>query len=98
MGDLYEQLHAISRWKKDLDDALKYYQKTVNEFKLGRLTDDALYRQGEIYFNRGQHASALDFFKTILSHNPQSQQSNLQLQIVSRQILINEKSISMFVK
>ena len=25
IGDLYEQLYAISRWDKDLDEALEYY-------------------------------------------------------------------------
>jgi len=65
IGDLYEQLYAISRWDKDLDKALENYKKTINEFKPGRLTDDALYRQGEIYFNRGKYTAALGSFQTI---------------------------------
>ena len=70
IGDLYEQLYAISRWDKDLDEALEYYQKTINEFKPDRLTDDALYRQGEIYFNREKYTTALVFFQTILKKLP----------------------------
>ena len=65
IGDLYEQLYAISRRDEDLDRALEYYQKTINEFKLGRLTDDALYRQGEIYFNREKYSAALNSFQKI---------------------------------
>ena len=61
-GDLYEQLYAISRRDKDLDEALEAYKKTVKEFKPGRLTDDALYRQGEIFFNRGEYDAALNSF------------------------------------
>ena len=30
IGDLYEQLYAISRWEKDRNKALKYYQKTID--------------------------------------------------------------------
>lgn len=69
-GDLYEQLYAISRRDKDLDEALEAYKKTVKEFKLGRLTDDALYRQGEIFFNRGEYNAALNSFEKILSILP----------------------------
>ena len=70
IGDLYEQLYSISRRDKDLDKALEYYRKMVVGFKPGRLTDDALYRQGEIYFNRGKYAVALDSFKQILQALP----------------------------
>ncbi len=52
-GDLYEQLFSISRRDKDLDAALEAYQKTVKEFKPDRLTDDAIYRQGEIFLVEG---------------------------------------------
>jgi len=70
-GDLYEQLYAISRRDKDLDAALEAYKKTVKEFKPGRLTDDALYRQGEIFFNRGEYNAALNSFEKILTMLPQ---------------------------
>ena len=69
-GDLYEQLYAISRRDKDLDEALEAYKKTVKEFKLGRLTDDALYRQGEIFFNRGEYDAALNSFEKVLTLLP----------------------------
>ena len=69
-GGLYEQLYAISRRGKDLDEALEAYKKTVNEFKPGRLTDDALYRQGEIFFNRGDYDAALNSFEKILTTLP----------------------------
>ena len=69
-GDLYEQLYAISRRDKDLDEALEAYKKTVKEFKPGRLTDDALYRQGEIFFNRGEYDAALNSFEKVLTLLP----------------------------
>ena len=64
-GDLYEQLFSISRRDKDLDAALEAYQKTVKEFKPDRLTDDALYRQGEIFFSRGKYVAALNSFEKV---------------------------------
>ncbi len=70
IGDLYEQLFAISRRDRDLDAALDAYQKTVNKFKPGRLTDDALYRQGEIYFGRKGYADALNFFEKVSRLTP----------------------------
>jgi len=70
IGDLYEQLYSISRRDKDLDEALEYYRLIVSEFKPGRLTDDALYRQGEIYFNRGKYTAALDSYQEILQILP----------------------------
>ncbi len=70
IGDLYEQLFAISRRDKDLDAALDAYQKTVKKFKPGRLTDDALYRQGEIYFGRKGYIDALNSFEKILKLTP----------------------------
>jgi tetratricopeptide (TPR) repeat protein len=69
-GDLYEQLYAVSRRDKDLDAALEAYKKTVKEFKPGRLTDDALYRQGEIFFNRGEYDAALNSFEKVLTLIP----------------------------
>lgn len=69
-GDLYEQLYSISRRDKDLDEALEAYKKTVKEFKPGRLTDDALYRQGEIFFNRGEYNAALNSFEKVLTLLP----------------------------
>ena len=69
-GDLYEQLYSISRRDKDLDAALEAYKKTVKEFKPGRLTDDALYRQGEIFFNRGEYNAALNSFEKVLTMLP----------------------------
>ena len=70
-GDLYEQLYSISKRDKDLDAALEAYKKTVKEFKPGRLTDDALYRQGEIFFNRGEYNAALNSFEKVLTILPQ---------------------------
>ncbi|MDP7559722.1 MAG: N-acetylmuramoyl-L-alanine amidase, partial [Planctomycetota bacterium] len=65
IGDLYQRLYAISQRGKDLDRALGYYRKTIEDFKPGRLTDDALLKQGEIYLEQRQYASALESFKII---------------------------------
>ena len=65
IGDLYQRLYAISQRGKDLDRALEYYRKTIEDFKPGRLTDDALLKQGEIYLEQRKYASALESFKTI---------------------------------
>jgi N-acetylmuramoyl-L-alanine amidase len=65
IGDLYQRLYAISQRGKDLDRALEYYRKTIEDFKPGRLTDDALLKQGEIYLEQRKYASALESFKVI---------------------------------
>jgi N-acetylmuramoyl-L-alanine amidase len=65
IGDLYQRLYAISQRGRDLDRALRYYRKTIEDFKPGRLTDDALLRQGEIYLEQRKYASALESFKII---------------------------------
>ena len=65
IGDLYQRLYAISQRGKDLDRALEYYRKTIEDFKPGRLTDDALLKQGEIYLEQRKYASALESFKII---------------------------------
>ena len=65
IGDLYQRLHAISQRNQDLDRALEYYRKTIEDFKPGRLTDDALLKQGEIYLEQGKYASALESFNII---------------------------------
>ena len=74
VGDLYEQLYNISRWEKDIDRALEYYQKTIKEYKPDRLTDDALYRQGEIFFNRGKYTDAVNSFQRISEILPNGDQ------------------------
>ena len=70
IGDLYEQLFSISRRGNDLDKALEAYVTTVSKFEPGRLTDDALYRQGEIFFSRGDYVAALNSFEKILILTP----------------------------
>jgi len=70
IGDLYEQLFSISRRDNDLDEALKAYAVTVKKFNPGRLTDDALYRQGEIFFSRGDYVAALNSFERVLILTP----------------------------
>jgi N-acetylmuramoyl-L-alanine amidase len=65
IGDLYQRLYAISQRGKDLDRALEYYRKTIEDFKPGRLTDDALLKQGEIYLEQRKYASALESFMII---------------------------------
>ena len=71
IGDLYQRLYAISRRDKDLDRSLEYYRKTIEDFKSDRLSDDALLRQGEIYFSRGKYAAALEAFQAIPRKFPQ---------------------------
>ncbi|SVC19641.1 uncharacterized protein METZ01_LOCUS272495, partial [marine metagenome] len=70
VGDLYEQLYSISRRNEDLDAALKAYQNSIKKFKPGRLTDDALYRQGEIFFNQEKYEAALDSFEKVSTLTP----------------------------
>jgi N-acetylmuramoyl-L-alanine amidase len=70
VGDLYEKLYAISRRERDLDAAIEFYQKTVKEFKQAELTDDALYRQGEIFFSQKKYSAAINSFETLVNVVP----------------------------
>ncbi|MDG2435802.1 MAG: N-acetylmuramoyl-L-alanine amidase, partial [Polaribacter sp.] len=70
VGDLYEKLYAVSRRKSDIDAAVKFYQKTVKEFKKAELTDDALFRQGKIFFSQKRYNAAINSFETILNVVP----------------------------
>jgi len=65
IGKLYEGLYEISRNPKDSDLALGYYGKLIQEFESDRLKDDALFRRGEIYFDRGHHTLAEKEFEKI---------------------------------
>jgi len=70
VGDLYEKLYAVSRRERDIDAAVKFYQKTVKEFKKAELTDDALFRQGKIFFSQKRYNAAINSFETILNVVP----------------------------
>ena len=70
VGDLYEKLYAVSRRDRDIDIAVEFYKKTVKEFKQAELTDDALYRQGEIFFNQKKYRAAINSFETIVNVVP----------------------------
>jgi N-acetylmuramoyl-L-alanine amidase len=70
VGDLYEKLYAVSRRDRDIDIAVEFYQKTVKEFKQAELTDDALYRQGEIFFSQKKYLTAINLFETIVNVVP----------------------------
>jgi N-acetylmuramoyl-L-alanine amidase len=94
MGSLYERLFLISRRKSDLDEALQAYKKTINQFKPGNLTDDALYRRGEIFFSREKYDTALNSFNKVSNLTPkgdlvekaESRASNLR-SIISRNLI-----------
>ncbi|PIQ98771.1 MAG: hypothetical protein COV66_12760 [Nitrospinae bacterium CG11_big_fil_rev_8_21_14_0_20_45_15] len=66
IGKLYEGLYQISKNPKDSDLALGYYGKLLQEFESDRLKDDALFRRGEIYFDRGHYTLAEKEFEKIV--------------------------------
>ena len=74
VGKLYEDLYEISRSSKDLNQALGYYGKLVQEFDWAQLKDDALYRRGEIYFKKNHYALAKREFEKIVRHFPKGDQ------------------------
>ncbi len=72
---LYHELHEVARRSSDRDQALHFYYKVISEFKDGRLTDDALYHQGEILKDKKQFAEARASFARILKYFPQGDQA-----------------------
>jgi len=72
---LYQQLYDVARNGEDQDRASHFYYKVISEFKSGRLTDDALIRLGEIYFDKKNYPAALSAFEKILREYPQGDQA-----------------------
>jgi N-acetylmuramoyl-L-alanine amidase len=71
---LYHQLHGVARNSDDQGRALHFYYKVISEFKAGRLTDDSLFYQGKINFDRKNYSEALDSFEKILQDFPRGDQ------------------------
>ena len=49
LGELYRMLYQYSSQKKDLTNAIKYYNKVASKFHSNSLADDSVYKIGEIY-------------------------------------------------
>lgn len=71
---LYHQLYGVARNSKDQDKALHFYYKVISEFKAGRLTDDALFHQGKINFDKKNYSEALASVEKILQDFPRGDQ------------------------
>ena len=63
---LYHQLYGVAKNSRDLERALHFYYKVISEYKAGRLTDDALFHQGKINFDKKNYSEALASFENIL--------------------------------
>ncbi len=72
---LYQQLYDVARNSKDRDRASHFYYKVISEFKSGRLTDDALIHQGQIYLDKKNYPAALSAFEKVLQEYPQGDQA-----------------------
>ena len=66
IAGLFHDLYKTARNRGDLDQALSYYQKVTGEFKIGRLTDDAYFHQGEIHYAKKDFDSALNVFEKVV--------------------------------
>ncbi|VAX32873.1 N-acetylmuramoyl-L-alanine amidase [hydrothermal vent metagenome] len=71
---LYHQLHGVAKNSNDQERALHFYYKVISEFKAGRLTDDSLFYQGKINFDRKNYSEALGSFENILQNFPRGDQ------------------------
>ena len=65
---LYHQLYGVSKDSRDQEKALHFYYKVISEYKAGRLTDDALYHQGKINFDRKNYPAALAAVENIIQN------------------------------
>jgi len=80
VGSLYEKLYDISRKPDDREAALRYYQKTVVDFPPERLSDDALFRAGEILAAKKDYVAATEAFAKILRDHPSGDHAALAQQ------------------
>lgn len=71
---LFHQLYGVAKSPGDRDKAGDFYYKVVSEFKDGWLTDDALFYQGQIFFDSGDYSAALSLFEKILLEYPHGDQ------------------------
>lgn len=71
---LYHQLYAVAKNLRDRERALHFYYKVISEFKAGRLTDDAWYHRGKIYFDKKNYSEALLSSEKILQDFPRGDQ------------------------
>jgi N-acetylmuramoyl-L-alanine amidase len=71
---LYHQLYGVARNSHDREKALHFYYKVISEFKADRLTDDALFYQGKINFDKKNYSTALASVEKILQDFPRGDQ------------------------
>lgn len=71
---LYHQLYSVTKNSRDREKALHFYYKVISEYKAGRLTDDALYHQGKINFDKKNYPEALASFESIFRNFPKGDQ------------------------
>jgi N-acetylmuramoyl-L-alanine amidase len=91
---LYKGLNGVSKNKKDLDQALKYYEKVYRGFSVGTLTDDALLGSAKIYRDKKDLSSALRILKKIIesySSGDQVGKARLEYQKLVAVYSLNEK-------
>ncbi|MEK9628803.1 MAG: N-acetylmuramoyl-L-alanine amidase [Nitrospinota bacterium] len=79
-GKLFEGLNSVSKNSKDIDRALRHYQNVLKNYPSGNLSDDALFRVGEIYLAKNSLASASETFKKISDNYPKGDQAKKALQ------------------
>lgn len=65
-AQLYEKRFKLFNDAYDAKQAVFYYQKTLTEFNPGKLSDDALFRQGTLYKDLGEYPQALQAFQAIV--------------------------------
>lgn len=70
IGKLFEGLNSISKNSKDLDQAIYYYNNVSNNYSSGNLSDDALFRTGEIFLKKKKLSYASETFKKIYEKYP----------------------------
>ncbi|MFQ5449165.1 MAG: N-acetylmuramoyl-L-alanine amidase [Nitrospinaceae bacterium] len=72
---LFDKLYPISHFSQDRERALHFYYKVTSEFRDGRLTDDALFYQGEIFLGQKNYDFAMSAFEHIVRVYPQGDQA-----------------------
>ncbi len=67
LGEMYRMLYTYSTQTKDLKTAIKYYEKVAVEFPKSSLSDDSIYKVGEIYEKKlNDYKSAYNAYSRVI--------------------------------
>jgi len=71
LGRMYHRLAQSTGNRSDSRTAREYYNRLLNQYDKGRLSDDAQFYLGELYARRKENSLARQAFQKVLTHYPE---------------------------